>query len=220
MKQIIRLTESDLHRLVKDSVKNIIREMDFSTSHSRNILRQAMGNKVRKFNKETDPALRNKYWKQMIDVNNYAHNSKNKDAKGMRLPHPWSYSNGIKGAGNSELNANRHYNGYQYVNWEDMAEEMFGEELGEKFCDWAYGEDFDPTWYVNMYGEDWSDIESDVDSDDAFEYELEKLDNCPVLSPEQIEAYKQRIRNEIEGSEPAYNDRYDPGDPPEPISND
>ena len=102
-----------------------------------------------------------------------------------------------------------------------MAEEMFGQELGDKFCEWAIDDvNFDPTWYVNMYGEDWGDVESDVDSDDAFEYELEKLDNCPLLSPEQIEAFKQKLRDEIEDSEVNYNDYYDPGDPPEPISND
>ena len=67
-----------------------------------------------------------------------------------------------------------------------------------------------------MYGEDGSNIESDVDSDDAFEYELEKLDSCPFLDPEQIESYKDRLRSEIEGAEFEYNDYYDPGDPPGP----
>ena len=221
MKQIIRLTESDLHRVVKESVKSIIREMDFSTPRARNFLRQAMGNKVKKYNDEArkegggDPALTNKYWSQIHD-GSYAHNTGDKKAKEMRLPYPWSYSDGIRGAGNSGLNPNRHYNGYQTAGWEDMAEEMFGKELADKFYEWADGEDFNPTLYSNMYGEDWENVESDVDSDDAFEYELEKLDSCPFLTPEQIEAYKENLRNEIEGSDVEYNDSYDPPDPPEP----
>ena len=108
MKQVIRLTESDLHSLVKESVKNIIREMDFSTPRSRSFLRQAMGNKVRKYNHESDPALRKKYWKQIHNVTNYAHNTGDKKAKEMRLPHPWGYSDGIQGAGNAGLNYNHH----------------------------------------------------------------------------------------------------------------
>lgn len=218
MKQVIRLTESDLHNLVKESVKNIIREMDFSTPRSRSFLRQAMGNKVRKYFQEKDPALRSKYWSQMNNVSRYAHNTGDKKAKEMRLPHPWSYSDGIQGAGNTGLNHNRHYNGYQTASWEGIAEKMFGEELADKFYEWADGEDFDPTWYVTMYGE--NDADSDVDADDAFEYELDKLDSCPFLTPEQIQAYKQRLKAEIEGSEIEYNDRYDPVDPPEPMSND
>lgn len=223
MKQIIRLTESDLHSLVKESVKNIIREMDFSTPHARNFLRQAMGNKVKKYNDEARKGdgrnrdLTNKYWRQMIDVSRYAHNSKDKNAQKMGLPFPNGYSDGIQGAGNAGLNANKHYNGFQMADWERIAEEMFGKELADKFYDWAsYEVDFDPTWYANMYGEDWENVESDVDSDDAFEYELEKLDSCPFLTPEQIEAYKEKLRNEIDGSDMEYNDSYDPPDPPEP----
>ena len=194
--------------------------MDFSTSHARSALRQAMGNKVRKYNQERDPALRNKYWSQIHNVSRYAHNTGDKKAKKMSLPHPWNYSDGIKGAGNSGLNPNRYYNGYQTVGWENMAKEMFGEELADKFYEWADEEDFDPAWYVNMYGEDWCYAESDVDADDAFEFELDKLDSCPLLTPEQIQAYKERLKDEIEGSEIKYNDRYEPGDPPEPIYDD
>ncbi len=216
MKQVIRLTESDLHNLVKESVKQIIREMKFGTPRARSFLRQAMGNKVRKYNHESDPALRNKYWKQIHDVSSYAHNTGDKKAKEMSLPHPWYYIDGIQGAGNAGLNHNRYYNGYQTANWEDIAKEMFGKEVADKFYEWADGEEFDPTWYLNMYGEDWSDAESDVDADDAFEFELDKLDSCPFLTPEQIQAYKQRLKDEIEGSEIEYNDSYDPPDPPEP----
>ena len=151
MKQIIRLTESDLHRVVKESVKRVIREMDFDTPRARNFLRQAIGNKVRKYNQEKDPAVASKYWSQIGDVSRYAHNSKNKDTREMGLPHPWYYSSGMKGAGNSGLNPDRHYNGYQTADWEYMAEEMFGQELGDKFCEWAIDDvNFDPTWYVNM----------------------------------------------------------------------
>ena len=216
MKQIIRLTESDLHRVVKESVKRIIREMDFSTPRARSFLRQAVGNKIRKYNQEKDPALRSKYWSQIHNVSHYAHNTGDKKAKEMGLPHPWCYIDGIQGAGNTGLNHNRRYNGYQTVNWEDMAEEMFGEKLADEFYEWAVDEDFDPTWYATIYGEDRGDVDSDVDADDAFEYELEKLDNCPLLTPEQIEAFKQRIRDEIEDAELEYNDNYNPPDPPEP----
>ena len=211
MKKIIRLTEGDLHRIVKESTRKVIREMDFDTPHSRNLVRQAMANKLQKIRKGKDKNLNNRNLKKMANVASYVH-SKVDD---VTLPHIWDYD-GIKGAGNSGLNANKRYNVYQTAVWENIADEMFGEDVADKFIDWAEGVDFDPVQYAMMYGPD-GEVESDIDASDAFEYELDKLDNCPVLTPEQISAYKQRLRVEIEDSEFEDNWGFNPPDPPEPI---
>ena len=222
MKKIIRLTESDLHRIVKESTRKVIREMDFDTPRARSFLRQAVGNRIKKYYDErkkgdkADPKLLNGLHKSLGDVSRYAHNSKNKDTRSMSLPHPWCLVDGIRGAGNSGLNANRSYNVFQSTPWENIAEEMFGEAVADKLIDWAEGVDFDPVQYAMMYDPD-GEVESDIDASDAFEYELDKLDNCPVLTPEQISAYKQRLRVEIEDSEFEDNWGFNPPDPPEPI---
>ena len=44
MKKIVRLTESDLHRIIKESVNNIITELDWKTYANAANKRQAQGN--------------------------------------------------------------------------------------------------------------------------------------------------------------------------------
>ena len=70
MKKLIRLTESDLHNIVRKSVSNILAEIG-NTSKGRNNIRVAINNKLSKAKSENDNDLRNKYYDQIKNVSDY-----------------------------------------------------------------------------------------------------------------------------------------------------
>jgi len=189
MKQIIRLTESDLHKLVKRSVNNIIREMDFKTPEIRNKMRDAFVNKGEKRSqfekgspeyKKADSTMRNVY-----------------DYMKKKLRGDFSTTPGSEGV--------RYDDDMQITsNWEDYIYQEFGEEVYNAFMKWAGKVDFDPTMYgkaeysaddpsVGYYG-GYDGTGYDIDEEDAIKYELAKLDreDCP-LTPEQRDELRDSI---------------------------
>ena len=181
MKQIIRLTESDLHRLVKESAKKIIKEMDFKTPDIRNKMRDAFANKAEKIAQFTKGSPEyNKANDTYRNVYNYMKKKVGQDFS------PTPGSEGVK------------YDDDMYITsgWEDFIDKEFGKEVYDAFMDWAEKVDFDPTMYGKAeYSADdpsvgyvggYEGTGYGVDEPDAVQYELAKLDreDCP-LTPEQ-----------------------------------
>lgn len=203
-KKLIRLTESDLHNIVKKSVSNILAEIG-NTSKGRNNIRVAINNKLSKAKSENDKDLRNKYYDQIKNVSDYFR-------KGKKDPYlkDFNYSD----IGNKSID--KYYDSQKFVNYEDIAYDLFGEELGENVIEWCESVDFNPTLYFESrggydeYTGEWWDADVNVNTVDALEYELDKLYKCPFLSNEQIEEFRNAISNEIDEAEIDNNPLFEP----------
>ncbi len=73
MKKIVRLTESDLHRIIKESVNNIITELDWKTYANAANKRQAQGNwqSADRLRDQMVNSFNNKYATSDSEYNNY-----------------------------------------------------------------------------------------------------------------------------------------------------
>lgn len=135
MKRIVRLTESDLHRVIKESVNKILMEQ-------------------------------------------------------------------VAQEGVEDLWDSERY--YVYVGAHD--DDFVYDEItkGDKdryqaYCKWANDVCFFPAVLGYFYGSyDDPDIEADDRSIKAFEYELSKLDSCPVFNKNEIQRLKEYINEEID----------------------
>lgn len=206
MKKVIRLTESDLHNIIKESVNNILAEIG-NTSKGRNDIRIAINNKLSKAKSENDEDLRKKHYNQISNVSDYFRKGK----KDIYLK-DFNYNDiGTKDMG-------KYHDSQKYVNYEDIAYDLFGEKLGENVIEWCESVDFDPTLYFDSrggydkYNGEWWDADVTVNTADALEYELDKLYKCPLLSNEQIEEFRNTISNEIDkaevGDNPSFEAQY------------
>ena len=201
MKQIIRLTESDLHRLVKESARKILSEMDFGTAGFRNKVRQAFANKYDKIGNmpkhiddpETGEKIynpeREKAEKTISNVYKYMSKKRHDDNTPV-LPG----SEGVK------YNNDMAISSYP----EDYVFDEFGDEVGNAFMEWAKKVDFDPTQYGQaQYSDDdpsvgyiggYDGTYYSEGEEDALIFELDKLDrdDCP-LTPEQRDELRDSI---------------------------
>ena len=135
MKKKIRLTESDLHRIIKESVKTIIMEQV-----------------------------------------------------------------GVKDIFDSSF-----YPIFIYANEDDFIDEEItkgDENRYRAYCKWANEVNFYPILLGRLGGtyDDCYILGPDDDSEAALEYELSKLDNCPVFNENEIQRIKDYIREEIDSS--------------------
>ena len=82
MKKIVRLTESDLHRIIKESVNNIITELDWKTYANAANKRQAQGNwqSAERLRDQMVNSFNNKYATSDSEYNSYNGISTNKSA--------------------------------------------------------------------------------------------------------------------------------------------
>ena len=135
MKQKIRLTESDLHRIVKESVNKILMEQ---------VAQESV--------------------KDLWDSERYY------------------------------VYVGAHEDDFIY---EEIAKG--DEDRYRAYCKWTNDVHFDPIVLGYFYGSyDDPDIEADDRSIKAFEYELSKLDSCPVFNKNEIQRIKEYINEEID----------------------
>jgi hypothetical protein len=159
---------------------------------------------------EKDPNKRNELFDKYSRINKYIKDKK----KTFRGRDSWygEFNDALPGVKGMD----KDYNSFVTSIAEDYVYEHFGERVYDMFMKWAERVNFEPTLYgtcrggYDDYDGEWYETEADINTSDAFEYELNKLNHCPVLTPEQIEELKEYIIDEIETKQWENNDLYEP----------